>query len=97
MPLRLVIQNTPEDQLEQMPARATSEFIEAALHAAKHSKEPARARILADVCNILSCRSEDLSFLFNHKTVPHQNRPVFELELPDFRMSLSDIYKEAAE
>lgn len=97
MPLRLIIQNTPENQLTQMPALATNEFIEAALHAAKHSKGSARERILEDVCNILSCRSEDLNFLFNHKTVPHQNRPVLDLELPDYRMSLSDIYKEAAE
>ena len=97
MPLRLIIENTPEDQLAQMPAPATTEFIEAALHTAKHSKEPTRARILEDVCNVLNCRSEDLNFLFNHKTVPHQNRPILDLELPDYRMSLSDIYKEVAE
>jgi len=52
---------------------------------------------LADVCNILSCRPEDLKFLFSQQSVPTRNRPVLGLELPDYRMSLSDIYKEAAE
>ena len=97
MPLRLIIENIPENQLGQIPARPTTEFIEAALHAAKHSNDSARKKILEDVCNILNCRSEDLSFLFNRKTVHHQNQPVSELELPDFRISLSNMYKEAAE
>jgi len=97
MPLRLVIENTPEDELTPMPARPSNEFIEAALHTAKNSKAETRDAILADICDVLSCRPEDLNFLFNQQTVPNRNRPVLGLELPDYRMSLSDIYKEAAE
>lgn len=97
MPLRLVIENTPEDELAPMPARASNDFIEAALLTAKNSKAGTREAILADVCNILSCRPEDLKFLFSQQSVPTRNRPVLGLELPDYRMSLSDIYKEAAE
>lgn len=97
MPLRLVIENTPEDELEPMPSKPSSEFIEVALQAAKNSKAETRDAFLADVCDILNCRSEDLSFLFNQQAVPKRNRPVLGLELPDYRMSMSDIYKEAAE
>jgi len=97
MTLRLIIENTPSDELAPMPQYPSADFIEAALRTAKHSKAKTRSAILADVCDVLSCRAEDLSFLFEHQTVPTENRPVFGLELPDYRMSLSDIYKEAAE
>ena len=97
MPLRLIIENTPSDEIAPMPQNPSADFIEAALHSAKHSKATTRGAILADVCDVLDCCVEDLSFLFEHKAVPTRNRPVFGLELPDYRMSLSEIYKEAAE
>ncbi|MEP3889665.1 MAG: hypothetical protein ABJN69_04310 [Hellea sp.] len=97
MQLRLIIENTPSDELAPMPQYPSADFIDAALRTAKHSKSKTRSAILADVCDVLSCHAEDLSFMFEHQAVPTQNRPVFELELPDYRMSLSDIYKVAAE
>jgi len=97
MPLRLIIENTPVDELAPMPEHPSNDFIEAALHTAKHSKAWTRRVILADVCEVLNCRAEDLNFLFEHNAVPTQHRPVFGLELPDYRMSQSEIYKEAAE
>lgn len=97
MPLRLIIENTPSDELAPMPQCPSNDFIEAALRTARHSKSTTRSAILADVCDVLSCSPEDLNFLFEHKSVPNRNRPVFGLELPDYRMSLSEIYKEAAE
>lgn len=97
MPIRLVIENTPSDEIAPMPENPTNNFIEAALRTAKHSKAVTRSAILADVCDILSCRVEDLNFLFEHHAVPTQRRPVFGIEMPDYRMSQSEIYKEAAE
>lgn len=97
MPLRLVIENTPEDQLAPMPSRPESDYIVAALQTAKNSTAETREAIIADICDILSCLPEDLSFLFQQQPVPNRSRPVLRLELPDYRMSLSDIYKEAAE
>ncbi len=97
MSIRLVIENTPEDEIASMPSHPSSDFIEAAVHTARHSKAEIRDSILVDICDVLSCRPEDLNFLFNQKTVPSRNRFILGLELPDYRMSLSDIYKEAAE
>ena len=97
MPLRLVIENTPVDEFAPMPSKSSSDFIEAALHTAKHSKPETRDVILADVCEVLRCRPEDLKFLFNHKTTAHQHPSTLGLELPDYRMSRSDICKQAAE
>ena len=97
MPLWLVIENTPVDELAPMPSKSSSDFIEAALHTAKHSKPETRDVILADVCEVLSCHPEDLKFLFQPKPSATRNRFIMDLELPDYRMNRSDIYKEAAE
>jgi len=97
MTIRLVIENTPEDEMVPMPSNPSGDFVEAALRTARNSKAETRDAILADVCEVLDCRLEDLKFLFNQKAVPNRNRPIFGLELPDYRMTLSDIYKEAAE
>lgn len=97
MPLRLIIENTPSDELAPMPQCPSNDFIEAALRTAKHSKSKTRSAILADVCDVLGCRPEDLNFLFEHQAVPTERRRVFGLELPDYRMSQSEIYKEVAE
>jgi len=97
MPIWLAIENTSEDDFAPMPSRPSSAFIDAALHAAKNSKADTRDSIIADICDILGCRPEDLTFLFDQNSAPNCNRPVMGLELPDYRMSLSDIYKEAAE
>ena len=97
MPLRLVIENTPVDEFAPMPSQSSNDFIEAALHTAKHSKPETRDVILADVCEVLRCRPEDLKFLFQPKLSAARNRFIIDLELPDYRMNRSDIYKEAAE
>jgi len=97
MPLRLVIENTDIEDFAPTPVRPSGQFIEAAIRAAKFSKHDARSAIIADVCEVLNCREDDLKFLFEHHLVPTQERPVIGLELPDYRMTLSEIYKEAAE
>jgi len=97
MPLRLVIENTPSEELAPMPQNPSADFIEAALRTARHSKTKTRSAILADICDVLSCRVEDLNFLFEHQAVPTRYRPIVGLELPDYRMSQSEIFKEAAE
>lgn len=97
MPIRLVIQNTSPADIEAAPQHPSSTFVEAALHTAIHSKIDTRSAIIADISDVLNCQQDDLNFLFEHQMVPNDRRPVFELELPDYRMSLSEIYKEAAE
>jgi hypothetical protein len=97
MPLRLVIENTPEDEIAPMPSHPSNAFIEAAIHTAKNSKAETRGTIIADICDVLGCRPKDLEFLFDQHSVPNRRRPVFGLELPDYRMSQTDLYKEAAE
>jgi len=97
MPLRLIIENTPVDELAPLPANASAEFVDAALRAARHSKSSTRSAILSDVSAILNCREADLQFLFEENFVPTDNRPVLGLELPDYRMRQSEIYKLAAE
>lgn len=97
MPIRLILDNTPSDELAPMPSHPSTDFVEAAIRTAKNSKAKTRSAILADVCDVLGCRSEDLNFLFEHNVVPTQNRPIIGIELPDYRMSQSEIYKEAAE
>lgn len=97
MQLRLIIKNTPDDDIAPMPQYPSADFIDAALRTAKNSKAKTRNAILGDICDVLSCRAEDLSFMFEHQAVPTQNRPVFELELPDYRMSQSEVYRVAAE
>lgn len=97
MPLRLVIQNTSSKEIDAPRPHPSAKFVEAALHTAKNSKKDTRNAIIADISDVLNCRQDDLNFMFEHNMVPHDRRPVFELELPDYRMKLSDIYKEAAE
>ena len=97
MPLRLIIENIPADELAPMPTHPSCEFIEAAIHAAKHSNSETRNTILADVCEILNCHPTDLDFLFVTQPVVIQPRVFLGLELPDYRISHSNIYKEAAE
>lgn len=94
--LKLVIDNICSDELEAPICCAESEFIEAALRAAKHSKSIARTSILNDVCVMLNCKAEDLGFLFQdnlNKKVPQ----IYKLDLPDYRLRTSDLYLEAAE
>lgn len=97
MTIRLVLENTPSNEIAPMPQCPSNAFIEAALRTAKHSKSKTRNAILIDVCNVLGCKSEDLDFLFEYKSVLPCEGSVSGLELPDYRMSLSEIYKEAAE
>ena len=97
MPLRLIIENTPCADIAPMPVHPSADFIEAALRTAKHSKAKTRAAIMADVSDVLGCRIEDLQFLFDHSAVPTRSRAVFNLEMPDYRMSQREIFEEAAE
>lgn len=97
MPLRLVIENTPDEDISPMPIRPSCEFIEAALRTANNSKAATRSAIIDDICEVLGCGPEELSFLFENKSVPNRSRDIMGLDLPDYRMTLSEIFKEAAE
>lgn len=94
--LKLVIDNINSDELETPTCCAQSDFIEAALRAAKYSKSNTRVTILNEVCSMLNCKPEDLGFLFQSSS--DQNAPQnLKLNLPDYRLSAGDLYLEAAE
>ena len=97
MPLRLIIENTPANDFAPTPLNASSDFIEAALRAAQHSKSTTRAAVISDVCNLLNCREEDLQFLFLDSQMPNEPLSNSGLELPDYRMGQNEISKLAAE
>lgn len=92
----LVIDNSKSDELATPAECDKSNFIQAALHAAQHSNSSARANILRDVSDMLSCRAEDLSFLF-HASSDKNEALVYKLDLPDYRLQNSEFYLEAAE
>lgn len=96
MLLKIAIDNTKSCDLASPKDCIESNFIEAALHAAKHSKSSTRADILKDVSEMLNCRSEDLSFLFQKETHANETQ-IYKLDLPDYRLQSSEIYLEAAE
>ncbi|MDB2439747.1 hypothetical protein N9W89_13625 [Hellea sp.] len=97
MPIRLTIQETPPEAFAPTPLHPSAQFIEGAVRAAKYSIYETRKKIIADISELLNCHEKDLNFMFEHHLVPVERRPIFELELPDYRMTLSEIYKEAAE
>ena len=97
MPIRLIIENTPSGELAPMPQNSLADFIETALRTAKHSKFTARTTILTDVSEILRCQSDALSFLFEDQFTEVKTARIIDLDVPDYRMSTSEIYKEAAE
>ena len=97
MRLRLIIENTPANDFAPTPLNASSDFIEAAIRAAQHSKSTTRATVLSDVSNVLNCREEDLQFLFQDSHAQNQLLPNSGIELPNYRMSQNEISKLAAE
>lgn len=96
MLLKLAIDNVRSDELETPIYCAQSDFIEASLRAAKHSNSNTRANILKDVCSMLNCKPEDLSFLFQ-TTLDENASRLYKLDLPDYRLRTREVYLEAAE
>jgi len=94
--LKHVIENSISNEVDASPICKQSEFIEAALKAAKHTKKSIRETILQDVSVMLGCEPRDLNFLF-HSDVENDKGTVYKLDLPDSRLRESDIYLEAAE
>lgn len=89
MPLRLMIDNTAPDDLAPLPVHPSADFIQAAIRAAKHSAHTTRAKVIADVCEVLDCSKEDLAFLFAAKTEDAS------FHFPDYRREY--VILEAAE
>lgn len=96
LPLKSVIENSDSFELAAPVECVQSDFIRAALRAAKHCKSSARRDILKDVSLMLNCRPEDLSFLFE-AVAAKNTAQVYKLDLPDYRLQSSEIYLEAAE
>jgi len=96
MHLRLVIENSEISDVISPPECKKSDFIDAALHAAKYSKSTTRTHILKDVSEILGCDADDLTFLF-HAEKDTRAGTTFPFDLPDSRLRESDIYLQAAE
>lgn len=94
--LKLAIDNMSSEDLEAPLCCIASDFIEAALRAAKHSNSNTRANILKDVCSMLKCEPEDLGFLFQ-ADLDKNTSQFSNLSLPDYRLNTRDLYLEAAE
>jgi len=68
MSLRLLIDNSAPGDVAPQTVYPSADFIQAALRAAKHSKQTTREAILTDICDILACTKADLAFLFADNT-----------------------------
>ncbi len=89
MPLCLIIENSAPEDVAPQSANPSADFIEAAIHAAKHSRHNARNLIVADICKLLGCTKEDLEFLFGSRT------SVINFRFPDYCRDMDRL--EAAE
>jgi len=94
--LKLVIENSETSDVILPPECRKSDFIDAALHAAKYSKSTTRTHILKDVSEMLGCDANDLTFLF-HAEKDTRPGTIYPFDMPDSRLRESDIYLQAAE
>lgn len=97
MPIRLIIETATPGEIAPMPQSPSSDYIEAALRTARHSKSNTRTKVLKDVCDVLSCRLEDLYFLFESEYASPKTCHIIDLNVPDYGMDVSEVYKAAAE
>jgi len=70
------------------------DFIQAAIKKAQSSKGLMREDIVEDISQLLACHPTDLAFMFGQNNMNPQDRSI---DLPDYRLALSDVYLEAAE
>jgi len=93
--------SVPGDVAETRPE---ADFVNSGLRAATGANITARRKILTDVSDILSCKAEDLEFLFDEIPAalrkskqydlfsempkPVQHAANYDIEVPDFRASL---------
>ena len=68
-----------------------SNFVISGLRAANVASLPVRRKILADVSDVLDCRTEDLNFLFDSFSESISPIANYEVMVPDFRSELLDI------
>lgn len=96
MSLKFVIDNSDSFELSAPTICVQSEFIFAALRAAKYSNPLTRADILKDVGLLLNCDKEDLAFLFDSKVTKNRTA-AYKLDMPDYRPKRSEINLQPAE
>jgi len=71
---------------EMRTSNQSESFVFSALRAAKGTQSSHRRTILTDVAQVLSCRAEDLDFLFNTPVMAaNDSDPV---AMPDYRETL---------
>ena len=98
---KCIIDICDSDEITSRDECEDSDFIQAALNAAKHSKAPTRTQILHDVSDVLGCNVNDLEFLFQKET--HiQAHNIYQIDLPNSRfegdnLKDNETYLQAAE
>jgi len=65
-----------------------SDFVISGLRAATSANAIARRKILSDVAELLSCKSEDLDFLFTNFERSASSSASYEVMVPDFQTEL---------
>jgi len=65
-----------------------SEFVISGLRAASAANPITRSKILSDVSEVLSCKSEDLEFLFTDYKISATPSASYEVMVPDFQSQL---------
>ena len=101
MHFKCIIDICDSDEITSRDECEDSDFIQAALNAAKHSKAPTRTQILHDVSDMLGCAVNDLKFLFQDETHV-QTRNIYQIDLPNSRfegdnLKDNETYLQAAE
>lgn len=65
-----------------------TDFVISGLRAASSANLIMRKKILSDVSEVLSCKSEDLEFLFTDFGTPSSSVVSYEVMVPDFQSRL---------
>lgn len=65
-----------------------ADFVMSGLRAANCANLITRRKILADVSDVLDCKSEDLEFLFTEFSIPVGSTANYEIMVPDFQSQL---------
>jgi len=94
------VKKTPTDQLlslisdhmsvpGHLPHPTTEgDFVMSAIRAAQIAAPTTRQKILGDICNVLDCEPDALSFLFEEFQMPQTNIATYEVMVPDFQTQL---------
>jgi len=69
-------------------AVSEADFVMSGLRAAGSANMITRRKILADISDVLNCKSEDLEFLFAEFSMPNLATQNYEVMVPDFQSQL---------